>query len=161
MQGKREFPTMSHDKNTSTHEQQLGCFHDHWSFTSPEREFQGCLGMPSHEWLVRIAERTNLEEILAILSISPIAQIRVAVADNCNTPEHILALLAKDADADVRYAMAENHNLKKEILQILEEDDNPYISSRASKTLSRLRAGAVIHAKFKAGFGRDNGACMA
>lgn len=109
---------------------------------------EGNLGMPVHEWLVRVAERTRAEEILAILSISPIVEIRIAVADNRNTPEHILSLLAMDEDSDVRYSMAENHNLDFELLQTLAEDHNPYVAMRARQTLDRVQVTQIYHGDF-------------
>lgn len=116
-----------------------------------DQEFTGNLGMPSHEWLIRVAERTGAEEILAILSISPIAEIRMAVADNRSTPEHVLTLLAQDPDVDVRYSMAENHNLSEELLQTLVDDPNPYVAMRAQKTMNRIHCGAVYRADFGSG----------
>ncbi len=65
--------------------------------------------------------------------------VRAAVADNANTPFDTLAKLAKDDDADVRYQLAENHQLPMPILKMLVEDENPYVSSRADATISRIK----------------------
>ena len=70
----------------------------------------------------------------------PVADVRVAVADNRNTPIEAIWVLVNDEDPDVRYQLAENHNLPKEVLTVLCEDDNPYVADRAQRTLERLTA---------------------
>jgi hypothetical protein len=67
-------------------------------------------------------------------------EVRVAVAENPSTPRDILRYLAKDCQADVRYCMAENANLPSEILDFLSQDENPYVSSRAIRSLVLKRS---------------------
>jgi hypothetical protein len=64
--------------------------------------------------------------------------VRLAVAENPNTPTEILSMLAEDEDADVRYGVAENPHMPEDILLKLAEDDNPYIRCRALKTLQMM-----------------------
>ncbi|HEY9785601.1 MAG TPA: hypothetical protein V6D17_09390 [Candidatus Obscuribacterales bacterium] len=78
--------------------------------------------------------------VLAALSRHTSAQVRVAVAENKNTPLEIIGDLIKDDDADVRFGLAENPLLPEQILKELTEDDNPYVVSRAQKTLERIQA---------------------
>lgn len=69
--------------------------------------------------------------------ISP--QVRVAVSEHKGTPKEVIWKLSKDEDADVRYELAENHLLPEDVLKKLAEDENPYVASRAQRTLDRIR----------------------
>lgn len=94
-------------------------------------------------WLIKLAEDPSCaENVLLKLASSPIAEIRIAVADNVNAGVAVLEKLVRDEDCDVRYALAENHNISKELLDCLSNDDNPYVASRAQKTLHRLMSAA-------------------
>jgi hypothetical protein len=64
--------------------------------------------------------------------------VRLAVAENANTPADSLALLASDSSADVRYGVAESPHMPEQILIDLAHDENPYIRCRALKTLQML-----------------------
>ncbi len=102
--------------------------------------------------LERIAEHPHVEpRTLVRLSMHHDADVRAAVSENSKTPPDVLAYLLKDESADVRYTMAENHNLAIHLLEQLGEDDNPYVSSRAQKTLLRLQQGKFVEAQFHYG----------
>lgn len=91
-------------------------------------------------------------ELLAELSQDRDAQVRLAVAENPSTPHCLLELLALDEDADVRYGMAANAQMPAGILILLAQDENPYVSNRASKTMSSLaRQGVIV--EFPLGLG--------
>lgn len=93
-----------------------------------------------HAIVVRVAENPNTTvETLEELVRHQCVDVRIALTENVNTPPRILSLLTGDEAVDVRYSLAENHNLPVTILSILCEDDNPYVSSRAYKTINRLR----------------------
>jgi hypothetical protein len=79
--------------------------------------------------------------MLRQLASNETEDVRVAVAENPSTPRDLLMILARDQQADVRYAIAENANLAPEILQLLCEDDNPYVSSRAMRSIVRQKSG--------------------
>ncbi len=64
--------------------------------------------------------------------------VRIAVADNKNTPNVTAMQLAQDDNPDIRHALAENHQIDDSILNILAEDENPFVADRARKTLLRL-----------------------
>ncbi len=76
---------------------------------------------------------------LAKLACHANSDVRAAVAENANALFDTMAMLAKDEDADVRYQLAENHQLPALILSMLVEDENPYVASRAQRTLSRVK----------------------
>lgn len=100
--------------------------------------------------LERVAEHRGTEpRTLVRLSMHNDANIRAAVCENPNTPPDVLLYLLNDECADVRYSMAENHNLAPNLLDALCEDDNPYVSSRAQKTVLRLRAKKCVEGQFK------------
>jgi hypothetical protein len=73
------------------------------------------------------------------------------VAEHAATPEVLLLLLAADVDVDVRLALAENNNMPKSVLQLLATDENPYVSSRAQRTLDAESAtpAQVVAANFR------------
>ncbi|MBS2006116.1 MAG: hypothetical protein JST01_03695 [Cyanobacteria bacterium SZAS TMP-1] len=122
---------------------------------------QGCIGQESNliEQLSAISLNQEAEscsakslELIAANPNTPLAilrqlagneneDVRIAVAENVSTPRDLLLLLARDRQADVRYAIAENANLAPEILQLLCEDDNPYVSSRAMRSIMRQKSG--------------------
>lgn len=90
------------------------------------------------ELLVRIAENPHTSSsALAFLAEHDSAQVRLAVADNDATSVDVLIQLLEDSDTTVRYSMAENPALPLKMLQQLVEDENPYVGSRASKTIAR------------------------
>jgi hypothetical protein len=88
--------------------------------------------------LSQIAETIDNPSMLAALARHECAQVRAAVADNVHTYLETLTSLTSDADADVRYAVAENHNIPIAILERLSEDENPYVASRAQRTIARM-----------------------
>ena len=93
-----------------------------------------------HAIVVRVAENPNTSvETLEELARHQNCDVRIALTENLNTPPRVLLLLASDEAVDVRYSLAENHNLPISVLSVLCEDENPYVSSRAYKTLNRLR----------------------
>lgn len=96
------------------------------------------------EWIKEIEENLVIPAfVLRHLASHANAELRTAVADHKNSPIDLLIYLADDADADVRYALAENHNNSLVVLQKLSNDLNPYVSSRAEKTLARLNHAPV------------------
>jgi hypothetical protein len=128
----------------------------HWNLvhdpnTSGEVLHELCEVLPDF-LLERVAEHAHVEpHTLIKLSMHQDAEVRAAVCENPNTPPDVLTFLLNDESADVRYSMAENHNLPEQMLEVLSEDDNPYVSSRAQKTLLRLRQGKFIEAQFNYG----------
>lgn len=97
----------------------------------------------TEQWFLELAEDGNTtSNVLQTLSwhISP--AVRIAVADNLNSPLPALQRLVEDEHPDVRFALAENHNLEQELLEVLIEDENPYVAHRAQQTLMRVRRGA-------------------
>jgi hypothetical protein len=86
----------------------------------------------------RIAESKQTSiDVLQALSCDPESEVRLAIADNPSTPDYILEQLAADEDLDVRYGIAENANAPPQILMLLADDTNPYISTRAKRTIAR------------------------
>jgi hypothetical protein len=101
-------------------------------------------------YLTRIAENSSVPaNMLETLATHPHAGVREAVADNINTPIDTLWILSLDECADIRYAMAENHNLPLAILDSLSQDLNPYVASRAQRTLDRLLGGLLVLGNFE------------
>ncbi len=95
--------------------------------------------------VIRVAENVSTSPLtLEKLSNHESSSVRRAVAENTNTPEACLMKLAHDDDADVRYCMAEDPNLPASVLYVLTQDENPYVSLRTRKTLSRLLSNAII-----------------
>jgi|AGTN01.3.fsa_nt_gi hypothetical protein len=90
-------------------------------------------------WMRKIGKRADTPGyLLRRLASSGDPELRIAVADHVNTPLDVLFTLANDESADVRIALAENHNINHEVLKKLTDDTNPYVSHRATQTLSRL-----------------------
>jgi len=85
----------------------------------------------------RVAENPNTPaETLLQLSKDVHDEVRLSVAENPKTPKAVLELLSKDASDDVRLGLAENPNIPSDILQALASDENIFVASSASKTLS-------------------------
>lgn len=82
--------------------------------------------------------------LLNKLAKHPSAHVRLAAAENNHTSRETLWMLVMDEDADVRFGLAENHSLPEAILKALSEDDNPYVASRAVKTLERVEAARSV-----------------
>lgn len=89
--------------------------------------------------LIHIANnpRTSATTLLK-LATHPEADVRASAGEHQRTPKAALFLLAQDSDADVRYSLAENHNIDTDVLEVLIRDDNPYVSTRAQRTLERV-----------------------
>jgi|GEM_PF-2098587 len=95
----------------------------------------------SQRSLELIASNPNTPlSMLRQLASHAMDDVRIAVAENPSTPRDLLLMLARDSQADVRYAIAENANLSSEILQLLCDDENPYVSSRAARSMVRQRS---------------------
>lgn len=95
--------------------------------------------------LVRIVENfVSCPETLHLLAQHHCPDVRTAVVDNRHTDAKTLLVLANDRHVDVRFALAENHNLPVHVLAILADDENPYVASRAQKTINRLK-GSELH----------------
>lgn len=99
--------------------------------------------------LCRVAESMNAPAALAELAFHENAEIRIAVAENSNTPHEVLRLLADDVNPDVRYVIAENCNVPKALLEMLCSDENPYVAARAQRSLARLRKGECSPIKWR------------
>lgn len=102
--------------------------------------------------LIRCAVAANPKsppELLKILSQDRSSEVRLAVAENTNTPWDVLTDVAHDSDADVRYGLAENPYMPGDILLSLVQDDNPYVVSRALKTLEMLSPDAKTKLRIK------------
>lgn len=80
-------------------------------------------------------------EMLVVLSQSPSADVRAAVASNAATPAAIAEVLAGDPDADVRAAFS--RRLAK-LLPELEKADRGKLAGVAAAILSRLAADADL-----------------
>jgi len=95
----------------------------------------------SHDSTIRarVAENiaTPLHTLFRLLQDHD-SEVRSSLAQNPAAPKSILDVLSSDESADVRLSLAENHNLPDVFLQFLSTDENPYVSHRASLTLSRL-----------------------
>jgi hypothetical protein len=63
----------------------------------------------------------------------------LAVAEEATASDEILWLLVEDENPDVRFCLAENYNIDPKMLHKLSEDENPYVASRAQKTMVRLQ----------------------
>ena len=89
--------------------------------------------------LVRVAENSNTKvDTLRKLVFHECPDVRIAVGENRNTPLALLLVLECDEHVDVRYSLAENHNSSPVVLTVLAEDENPYVASRAYRTLRRI-----------------------
>jgi hypothetical protein len=93
------------------------------------------------ELKIKLAEsKLSHATTLGVLSHDADERIRAAVADNPSTPGMTLLRLARDKSDDIRYQLAENHNVPVQVLLVMIDDDNPYVRTRAERTLKRLRA---------------------
>lgn len=102
------------------------------------------------DWILeRIAENPGTPaETLSKLATHCCASVRAAVAANSNTLLDVLLELVQDESSDVRYSIAENHNMPMCVLDSLRTDENPYVSSRALRTLARLRENNILVGRF-------------
>ncbi len=97
----------------------------------------------------RVAENPNTHVATLTRLIrhsSPV--VRIAVSEHESTPDVLLMILAQDVDADVRYSLAENARMPKAVLELLSNDSNPYVASRADRTLTRLAPAQIVRPKF-------------
>jgi len=76
--------------------------------------------------------------VLGQLSCDEDSQVRQSLASNSSLPLTLLWRLAKDKCPDVRYSIAENPQTDLDILIWLSGDENPYVSSRAEKSLEAI-----------------------
>lgn len=77
---------------------------------------------------------TPLSTLAQLISDSS-SEVRLALSYNFNLPKLFLDWLSRDKSVDLRYGMAENPNTPAHILQQLVLDANPYIATRANKTI--------------------------
>lgn len=92
----------------------------------------------NHKLRAKVAENPKTPiDVIEHLATDQHPDVRVAVAENANAPEHILEKLAKDESEDVRLGIAENPRIPARILEILATDENTFVSSSASKSLSK------------------------
>lgn len=89
--------------------------------------------------LERIGEHPRAHSTtLARLAVHSDCQVRAAVAENMNTSMKTIWNLVRDPSPDVRLRLAESYTVPIAILRVLADDENPYVASRAQKTLLRL-----------------------
>jgi hypothetical protein len=82
----------------------------------------------------RVAENPSTSlAILLYLTHDPSEEVRISLTYNRH--ELPMSVLASDRSVDVRYALAENLHAPREVLKTLIHDENPYVSTRAIKTL--------------------------
>ena len=87
----------------------------------------------------RVAENPAAgEHLLRLLYIDQSADVRIAVAENPSCPQDLIQHLVNDKNDDVRFAIAENPNVALEVLAALSEAENPFVSERAKRTISRI-----------------------
>jgi hypothetical protein len=87
----------------------------------------------------RVAENPNTwPSTLKRLAAHALPSVRIAVAQNSNTPVDACSSLAADEHLDVRYAMAACPDLDLQTLELLLEDDNCYVAARAKRTIARM-----------------------
>jgi hypothetical protein len=87
----------------------------------------------------RVAENTAapVHTLVRLLKDAD-SEVRLSLAHNPAAPSWFIEVLAADESADVRLSLAEMHNLSEKLLEFLSRDGNPYVSHRASLTLSRI-----------------------
>jgi hypothetical protein len=95
------------------------------------------IGQTYTNWLLSLAEAANTMSIEQSVS------------------NEVIWLLIEDTNPDVRFALAENYNIDEDMLAALTRDENPYVSHRAQKTLSRLHPAQVLDQDFRAPKGAD------
>lgn len=106
--------------------------------TNPHLLDQLVASAPKHI-LIHIANNPRTSATtLHKLATHPEADVRASAGEHQRAPKAVLFLLAQDSDADVRYSLAENHNIGTDVLEVLIRDENPYVSTRAQRTLERV-----------------------
>lgn len=97
----------------------------------------------------RVAENPNAHtSTLARLAAHDDVSVRICICEHEGAPELILLALTKDPHSDVRYALAENVHAPMSVIELLTMDENPYISSRAMRTMNALRPAQVLAPDF-------------
>jgi hypothetical protein len=89
------------------------------------------IGQTYTKWLLNLAEAASTMSIEQSVS------------------KEVIWMLIEDTNPDVRFALAENYNIDEDMLEALTRDENPYVSHRAQKTLSRLRPAQVLDQDFR------------
>lgn len=88
----------------------------------------------------RVAENGNTPtDILSRLAEDIDPEVRLAAATNNRTPIDVVFALALDEDLTVRHGLAEDTTTPIGVLKRLVRDDNPYVATRARKTLIQLQ----------------------
>jgi hypothetical protein len=89
----------------------------------------------------RVAENPSTSlAVLLYLTHDPSEEVRISLTYNAH--ELPLSVLANDKSVDVRYALAENLHAPQAVLKTLSHDDNPYVATRARRTLELQSANA-------------------
>jgi hypothetical protein len=126
-------PGMGGRKHTSLLRWQIAGYPE-----SPPAVLDYLAGSDELSLLKRIAENPNTGPVtLARLAQSEFPQVRVAVAENHRLPFVVMKMLVADECPDVGYALAENPGLPASLLRQLAENSNPYVATRAARTLNR------------------------
>jgi two-component system response regulator len=87
----------------------------------------------------RVAENPHTpSSVLLALSRDENPEVRLSVTENPQAPIDVLENLVKDPSEDVRLGMASNPKLALPVLQTLASDENVFVASNASKTISSL-----------------------
>jgi hypothetical protein len=76
-------------------------------------------------------------EIIELLSESPVARVRSMIANKRKTPAHVLEKLSRDTDEGVRLRVAYNAKVPKEILVSLLDDPWERVVETATEKLSQ------------------------
>ncbi|HEY9682836.1 MAG TPA: HEAT repeat domain-containing protein [Oculatellaceae cyanobacterium] len=106
---------------------------------SPGAMLQVIAEQCSEGFVERVAENQNTwPSTLRQLAHHKSSRVRAAVAQNSNTPSDVLFALACDESADVRYMIADGIQGDVKLLEQMLEDENPYVVSRAKRSLARL-----------------------
>jgi hypothetical protein len=87
--------------------------------------------------------------MLEVMAQDESSEVRLAVAENTNTPWELLLKVASDVDPDVRYGVAENPHIPDDVLLELIEDENPYVAWRAVRTLESLSPEAQLKVRLR------------
>lgn len=86
----------------------------------------------------RVAENSHNALPIAIRLLKDKSiEVRIALTENKELLPFIALDLAHDESSDVRFALAENYDTPITVLELLAQDENPYVASRALRTLER------------------------
>lgn len=76
-------------------------------------------------------------------------KVKEALLDNPCLPSFISYDLAKDESPDIRFELASNPYTTGGILRMLVNDENPYVASRAERTLERIKKEVNLNSRYR------------